>query len=96
MTLKLKFKDSDNISIRKASDYFIVRFNKIQMDNYEYNDRLFEILDVADSNCSSSLVESLNHLVTMAQDEPSEWKKITGNCILKSKVNSSRHFYVKI
>ena len=65
------------------------------MDNYEYNDRLFEILDVADSNCSSSLVESLNDLVTIAQDEPSEWKKINGNCILKSKVNSSRHFYVK-
>ena len=63
------------------------------MDNYEYNDRLFEILDVADSNCSSSLVESLNDLVTIAQDEPSEWKKINGNCILKSKVNSSRHFY---
>ena len=79
-----------------VSDYFIVRFHKLQMDNYEYNDRLFEILDVADSNCSSSLVESLNDLVTMAQDEPSEWKKITGNCILKCKVTSSRHFYINV
>ena len=58
------------------------------MDNYQYNDKLFEILDVADSNCSSSLVESLNHLVNYAQDETYGWKKITGKYILDNKVNN--------
>ena len=64
-------------------------FNQLQMDNYQYNDKLFEILDVADSNCSSSLVESLNHLVNFAQDETYGWKKITGKYILDNKVNNT-------
>ena len=58
------------------------------MDNYQYNDKLFEILDYADSNCSSSLVESLNDLVYMAQDKSTGWKKISGKCILEIIINS--------
>ena len=62
------------------------------MDNYQYNDKLFEILDYADSNCSSSLVESLNDLVYMAQDKSTGWKKISGKCKFENSINRSLLF----
>ena len=66
------------------------------MDNYQYNDKLFEILDYADSNCSSSLVESLVDLVYMAQDKSTGWKKISGKCKLEISINSLLPFSEKV
>ena len=66
------------------------------MDNYQYNDKLFEILDYADSNCSSSLVESLVDLVYMAQDKSTGWKKISGKRILEIVWIVDRNYHLLI